>query len=98
MTAAFFACGFQLVFIYAMALVVLLWYVYKYTPVGRQLYFVGASRDVARLAGLNVVRLKGGDVVLDNLDSALRSWSQATYRWVRMQTPGNPNYWVAVAE
>jgi predicted transglutaminase-like cysteine proteinase len=45
-----------------------------------------------------VVRLKGGDVVLDNLDSEIRSWSQATYRWVKMQRPGNPNYWMAVAE
>jgi len=45
-----------------------------------------------------VVRLDGGDVVLDNLVSEIRSWSQVAYRGVRMQTPGNPNYWVAVAD
>jgi predicted transglutaminase-like cysteine proteinase len=45
-----------------------------------------------------VVRLKGGDVVLDNLNSEVRSWSQAAYRWVRMQTSSDPNNWVAVAD
>jgi len=55
--------GFQLIFLYAIAIVIVLWYVYKYTPLGRQLYFVGASRDVARLAGLNVDRLRTVSIV-----------------------------------
>jgi ribose transport system permease protein len=55
--------GFQLVFVYALAFVFLLWYVYKYTPLGRQLYFVGASQDVARLAGLNVDRLRTASLI-----------------------------------
>ncbi len=45
-----------------------------------------------------VVRLRGSDVVLDNLDSEVRRWSQAAYRWVRMQASSNPNNWVAVAD
>ncbi|MHC2436928.1 transglutaminase-like cysteine peptidase [Bradyrhizobium sp. USDA 4451] len=45
-----------------------------------------------------VVRAKGGDIVLDNLNAQIRSWSQARYRWVRMQTPANPDHWAAVAQ
>ncbi|WP_249137180.1 transglutaminase-like cysteine peptidase [Bradyrhizobium tropiciagri] len=45
-----------------------------------------------------VVRAKGGDIVLDNLNAQIRSWSQARYRWVRMQTPDNPDHWAAVAQ
>ncbi|WP_050425705.1 transglutaminase-like cysteine peptidase [Bradyrhizobium tropiciagri] len=44
-----------------------------------------------------VVRVEGGDVVLDNLNAQIRTWSQARYRWVRMQTPANPDHWAAVA-
>ena len=55
--------GFQLVFVYALIMVFVLWYVYKYTPLGRQLYFVGASKDVARLAGLNVNRLRTASLI-----------------------------------
>ena len=28
----------------------------------------------------------------------LRTWSQARYRWVRMQTPANPDHWAAIAQ
>ncbi|QIG98779.1 MULTISPECIES: transglutaminase-like cysteine peptidase [unclassified Bradyrhizobium] len=45
-----------------------------------------------------VVRAKGGDIVLDNLNAQIRNWSQAHYRWVRMQTPANPDHWAAVAQ
>ena len=39
---------------YGWALVVVLWYVYERTPIGRYLVFIGGSRDAARLAGLKV--------------------------------------------
>jgi ribose transport system permease protein len=60
--------GMQTVFWVALGLVFLLWYVYGYTPLGRQLFFVGANRNVARLGGINVtllrtVSLVGGSVV-----------------------------------
>ena len=35
-----------------------LWYVYEHTPLGRYLFFVGEGREVARLAGLPVARLR----------------------------------------
>ena len=43
-----------------------------------------------------VVRTSGGDVVLDNLSSQIRPWTRTPYRWLRLQTPGNPNYWAAL--
>lgn len=63
--------GFQLIFFYALAMVVLLWYVYKYTPLGRQLYFVGASKEVARLAGLNVDRLRTASLIASSVMGGL---------------------------
>jgi len=35
-----------------------LWYLYEHTPTGRYLFFVGEGREVARLAGLPVARLR----------------------------------------
>lgn len=47
----------------ALGLVLLLWYVYEYTPLGRYLTFVGLGVEVARLAGLPVQRLRFGAFV-----------------------------------
>jgi predicted transglutaminase-like cysteine proteinase len=44
-----------------------------------------------------VVRTSTGDFVLDNMTRSIRSWSQTPYQWLRMQTPGNPNYWASIA-
>lgn len=46
---------------------------------------------------VTVVRSSAGDLVLDNLTDEIRPWSRTTYRWVRMQTPRNPNYWASVS-
>ena len=43
-----------------------------------------------------VVRTRSGDLVLDNMTRAIRPWSSTPYRWVRMQTPQNPNYWATI--
>jgi ribose transport system permease protein len=55
--------GVQAGFFYGLALTVLFWYVFSHTPLGRYLYFVGAGRDVARLAGLRVDALRVGSLV-----------------------------------
>ena len=47
--------GIPLEFYYGIALCVILWYVFEYTPVGRRLLFVGRGRSVARLSGIRVV-------------------------------------------
>ena len=44
-----------------------------------------------------VVRTSVGDLVLDNLTPQIRPWTRAPYRWVRMQTPKNPNFWASLA-
>ena len=46
---------------------------------------------------VTVVRTNGGDLVLDNLTDQIKPWSRTTYRWVRIQTPKNPNYWASVS-
>jgi predicted transglutaminase-like cysteine proteinase len=43
-----------------------------------------------------VVRTKQGDFVLDNLSSTVRPWTQAPYRWARIQSPANPKFWSLV--
>lgn len=44
-----------------------------------------------------VVRTNEGDLVLDNLNAGIKSWSRTPYQWVRVQSPGNPNFWSTVA-
>jgi ribose transport system permease protein len=44
-------------FIYALAVTVILWYVFQHTRLGRFLYGIGSSRQVARLSGIPVLRL-----------------------------------------
>jgi predicted transglutaminase-like cysteine proteinase len=58
--------------------------------------------EVVTVAGehhlVTVVRTSGGDLVLDNLTDQIVPWSRTTYRWVRIQTPKNPNYWASVSK
>jgi ribose transport system permease protein len=42
----------------ALVFALVLWWMYEQTPLGRYLYFVGEGREVARLAGLPVKRLR----------------------------------------
>ena len=44
--------GVPLSFYYALALCVLIWYVFSYTVLGRRLLFVGRGREIARLSGI----------------------------------------------
>lgn len=46
--------GLPIAFYIGLLIVVILWYVMGYTPLGRHLLFVGEGRQVARLAGLRV--------------------------------------------
>ena len=45
-----------------------------------------------------VVRTFAGDLVLDNLTGHILPWSKKSYRWVRIQSPKNPNYWASLAD
>ncbi len=46
--------GLQLAFYYGLILTLAAWYVFRFTPLGRYLYFIGANAEVARLSGLRV--------------------------------------------
>ena len=43
-----------------------------------------------------VVRMDRGDLVLDNMNDELRLWWRTPYRFVKAQSPQNPNLWVGV--
>jgi ribose transport system permease protein len=59
--------GLPLVFVYALVLTVLLWYVLHYLPVGRRVLFAGRGREVARLSGVRVNRVRLGVMVASGL-------------------------------
>jgi ribose transport system permease protein len=63
--------GLPLAFYYGLALTIVVWYVLSQTPLGRYLYFVGSGRDVARLSGLRVDRIRAGSFVVSGFVSAL---------------------------
>jgi ribose transport system permease protein len=50
--------GLPLSFYYGLALALLFAYILSFTPLGRHLTFVGANREVARLAGIRVDRVR----------------------------------------
>lgn len=43
-----------------------------------------------------LVRTNGGDFVLDNLHAQVRRWTQTSYRWVRVQSPTDPELWSTI--
>lgn len=55
--------GLPLATYYGWILLVVLWYLYEYTPVGRYLLFVGGNRDASRLTGLPVEAIRFGAFV-----------------------------------
>jgi ribose transport system permease protein len=54
-------------FYYGLALVILLAYIRSWTPLGRHMLFVGANREVARLAGVRVNRIRAGSYLYASL-------------------------------
>ena len=56
--------GLQLVFWYALAGTIVLWYVLSHTPVGRWIYFTGANPQSAQLNGLPVGRIRAASLVV----------------------------------
>ncbi len=63
--------GIPLEFYYALALCVIVWYVFEHTTLGRRLLFVGSGREVARLSGVRVERMRVGALVVSGLLAAL---------------------------
>lgn len=63
--------GLQLVFFYAVLVTLALVYVERFTPLGRYLFFVGASREVSRLSGIPVQGLRAGTLIAGALAASL---------------------------
>ena len=63
--------GIPLEFYYGLALTIVLWYVFEYTALGRRILFVGRGRNVARLSGIRVSRVRWGCLVASGVISAL---------------------------
>lgn len=63
--------GIQHVAYYALGLTFLMWYVYRYTPLGRYMYVVGVNRNVARLSGLRVDAIRAGALITTSFMAAL---------------------------
>ena len=63
--------GIPLAFYYGLALSALVWYVFEFTALGRRLLFVGRGREVARLSGIRVDRVRMGCLVASSMFSAL---------------------------
>jgi len=58
-------------FYFGILLAAVLWYVMDHTPVGRYLLFVGQGRDVARLSGIRVQRVRMLAFVVSGFVSAI---------------------------
>lgn len=63
--------GIPVEFYYALLLSLVIWYVFELTPLGRRILFVGRGRNVARLSGIHVGRIRCGALVASGVISAL---------------------------
>ncbi|WP_298501104.1 ABC transporter permease [uncultured Maritimibacter sp.] len=63
--------GIPLAFYYAILMAAVIWYVFGYTSVGRRLLFVGRGREVARLSGIQVDRVRFFSLLSSSLIAAL---------------------------
>lgn len=55
--------GIPIGFYYAAVLTLIIWYVFQHTALGRRMLFVGRGREVARLSGVNVTRMRTGALI-----------------------------------
>jgi ribose transport system permease protein len=63
--------GIPVGFYYALALTIIVWYVFQHTSLGRRLLFVGRGREVARLSGVNVDRVRAGSLIASSVIATL---------------------------
>lgn len=63
--------GVPVQFYYALVLMLVLWYVLNHTPLGVRTLFVGQSREVAVLSGINAGRIRFGAFVCAGAIAAL---------------------------
>ncbi|MEM5470262.1 ABC transporter permease [Hoeflea sp. AS60] len=56
--------GIPYAFYYALAAALIMWYIFDFMPLGRRLLFVGRGREVARLNGISVNKVRVGALVM----------------------------------
>ena len=62
--------GVPLEFYYALIIAFVVWYVFRYTPLGRRLLVVGRGREVARLSGVRVGAVRWGALAVSGVIAA----------------------------
>jgi ribose transport system permease protein len=55
--------GIQYIFVYCLILAVVLWYIFERTSIGKKILFVGRGKEVARLSGIKVDRIRWGCLI-----------------------------------
>lgn len=63
--------GISYAFYYVILIAVVIWLIFEFTPMGRRILFVGRGREVARLSGIDVGRVRVGCLVASSLLSAI---------------------------
>ncbi|MDH2328671.1 ABC transporter permease [Cereibacter sp. SYSU M97828] len=63
--------GISYAFYYVIAIALVIWLVFEFTPLGRRILFVGRGREVARLSGIDVGRVRVGCLVASALLSSI---------------------------
>lgn len=58
-------------FYYGIGLAIIVWYVFRWRPFGRYLFFVGSNRDVARLSGVRVPLVRSAALLTSSVIAAL---------------------------
>lgn len=66
-----FGLGLPISFFYGLVVAIIFAIVLKYTPLGRHMNFVGANREVARLSGIQVQRIRFGAYVFSGFSCGL---------------------------
>ena len=62
--------GIPVGFYYALILTIAIWYLFQHTALGRRMLFVGRGREVARLSGVNVTRVRTGALIASSVLAA----------------------------
>lgn len=56
--------GLPVTFYLGLVIAAIVWFVFQQTPLGRYLFFISESREVARLAGIRVNLIRGGSLIV----------------------------------
>lgn len=63
--------GISYAFYYVLVIAALIWVLFEFTPLGRRMLFVGRGREVARLSGIDVGRVRVGALVASAMLASL---------------------------